>query len=98
MAEPSGADQFGKRMQSVAVEIVNARRLILRYQRALSPRILGGNPGRAAAGMARQRLDAAKREHEPARRVTPIGAKRHGARDIERRNDLAAGAEADFVA
>src|SRR5215471_11516351 len=48
--------------------------------------------------MARQRLDTAKREHETARGVAPIGAKRHGARDIESRNDLAAGAETNLVA
>ena len=98
MAEPCGADQFGKRMQRVAMKIVNARCLVLRHQRPLAPRFLRGNPGRAAAGMARQRLNAAKREHETARGIAPIGAERHGARDIECRDDLAAGAEANLVA
>lgn len=36
-------------------------------------------------------------EHEPARRVGPVGADGQHAGDIERADDLAAGAELDFV-
>ena len=38
------------------------------------------------------------REHEAARRIAPVGTERHDARDVERRHDLAAGAEPDAVA
>src|SRR5215469_13329832 len=98
MAKPGSSGQFSKRMQRVAMESTNARRLVLWRQSALARRILRGNAGRAAAGMARQRLDAAKREHKTAGGIAPISAERHCARDVERRDDFAAGAEANLVA
>ena len=98
MAKPGGADQFGKRMERVAMEIVNAGRLVFGHQRPLAPWILCGHAGRTTAGMTRQRLDAAEREHETARCVAPVGAERHSAGDIESRDDLATGAEPNLLA
>ena len=44
-----------------------------------------------------QLCDWMQREHEAARRVAPVGAERHGAGDVEARNDLAGGADLDAV-
>ena len=67
-------------------------------QRALARRVLGGDAGRAAVGVAGLRLDAADGEHEAARRVAPVGAERHDADDVEGGDDLAGGADLDAVA
>src|SRR5262249_949993 len=60
--------------------------------------VLGRHPGRAAVGVAALGLDAAEREHEAARGVAPVGAERHGARNVEGGDDLAARADADALA
>ena len=54
--------------------------------------------GRAVVGVAALRLDAADGEHKAARRVHPIGAEHQHAGDVERADDLAAGAYLDLVA
>ena len=46
----------------------------------LRRRVLRRNARRAVVGVAAQRLDAAEREHEAARRIAPVGAERHCAR------------------
>ena len=59
-------------------------------------RVLRGDAGRAAVGVAALRLDAAEREHETARGVAPVRAQRQRARDVERAGDHLAGrADAD---
>src|SRR5262249_3764196 len=61
-------------------------------------RVLSRDADRASVSMAALGLDAAECEHESAGRVAPVGAKRHGAGDVESRDDLAAGPELNAVA
>ena len=68
------------------------------HQSAAAHRVLRGDAGRTAIGVAAQRLDTAQREHEAARRIAPVGAERHGAGDIEGGRDLAGRADLDAVA
>src|SRR4029078_4613937 len=54
--------------------------------------------GRTSIRMARERLNTAKRKHEAARRIAPIGADRHRARHVERGRDFSGGADPDPMA
>src|SRR3546814_3860890 len=47
--------------------------------------------------MTGERLDAADREHEAPPRIGPVGAERHYRGDIEGADDLAGGADLDFL-
>src|SRR6202047_4767631 len=69
MIEAGGAEQFGQRMQRGVVIIIDPIDLVRHHQRASAGRILGGDAGGAAVGMAGERLDAGERAHETARRV-----------------------------
>jgi hypothetical protein len=60
--------------------------------------ILGGDTGRAMAGVAGLGLQAAKGEHEAACRVAPVGAGGDGACHVEGGDDLARRADADLLA
>ncbi len=77
------------------MEVLHALGLARHHQRLLALRVLRRDAGRAVAGVAGLRLDAAEREHEAARRVAPVGAERHHARDVEGADDLAGAAELD---
>ncbi len=79
------------------MEVEDALGFVRHHQRALAQRVLGGDAGRAFVGVAALRLDAADGEHEAARRVGPVGADGQHAGDVEGADDLAAGAELDFV-
>ncbi|MNP18880.1 hypothetical protein D3C76_1113810 [compost metagenome] len=79
------------------MEVVDALGLVRHHQRALAQGVLGGDAGRAFVGVATLRLDATDGEHETARRVGPVGTDGQHAGDIERADDLAAGAELDLV-
>ena len=85
MLEPSRGGQLGQRMQHRAVEIADALGLVLDDERARAGRVLRRDAGRAAVGVAAQRLDAAEREHEAARGIAPVGAERQGAPPCRRR-------------
>ena len=75
--------------------MVDAGRLVRDVEAVPAARVLRGDPGRAAVGMAGQRLDAAQREHEAPCRIAPVGAKREVAGDVERGGHLACGADAN---
>ncbi len=85
-------------MQCRVMIVVDPRELVGDVERAVAGRILCGDAGRAAVGVAAQRLDAAERKHEAARRIAPVGADRHRARKVEGGGDLAGRAEPDAVA
>ena len=87
MGEAGGRQQLLQRHQGIAVEVGHPHRLAVRVQRRLPVRVLGGDAGRAAVGVAALRLDAAQREHEAARRIAPVRAHRHRAGDVERAGD-----------
>lgn len=80
------------------MEVVDPGGLVLGHQGAVAVRVLRADTGRTASGMTGLRLDATEREHEPARRVAPVGAKRNGTRDIECGDDLAGGADMHMAA
>ena len=64
----------------------------------LAAGVLGGYARGAAVGVARQRLDAAQREHKAPRTVAPIGTQRHHAHDVKSADDLARRAQFDLPA
>ena len=74
MTEAGSGQHFGKRHQRMTMEGRHPFRLVLDHQRALAKRILRRNAGRAAIGVAGQRLDATEGEHEAAARIDPVGA------------------------
>src|SRR5581483_6122967 len=74
VVEARRGGELGERMQGRAMEIVDAFGLVGDVKGARAARILRGHAGRAAIGVATERLDAAEREHEAARRIAPIGA------------------------
>src|ERR1700692_2727591 len=98
MFEARGSDQLRPRMQGGVMIIVNPFELVRHHQRPSAAWILRGYAGRTAVGMTAQRLDAAEREHEAARRIAPVRADRHRARHVEGGRDLTGGADADAVA
>src|SRR3954468_10212804 len=98
MFETGRGDQLGQRVQRRKVIIVHAVNLERHIERARPRRVLGRDAGRAAVVVAAQRLDAAEREHEAARRITVVRADRHGPRHVEGGGDLARGADLDAVA
>lgn len=95
MLEAGGGDHLGERLHRVAVEIVDSLGLVGDDERALAHRVLRRHADGAAVRVARQRLDAAEREHESASRVGPVGTERDDRRDIEGADDLAGGADLD---
>ncbi|KAH2811221.1 hypothetical protein KXV85_005323, partial [Aspergillus fumigatus] len=97
MFEAGGGQQLGQRVQRGVVIIIDALGLVRHGQRAVAQRVLRGNAGRAAVGVAAQRLDATEREHEAARRVAPVRADRHRARHVESGRDLAGRADLDAI-
>src|SRR5260221_561591 len=97
MIEPGRRHDLGERGHGRAMEVKDALGLVADHQRALARPILRRDAGRAAIGMAGLGLDAAEREHEAARRIAPVGAERHHARDVEGAEDLAARADLDAV-
>ena len=97
MRQAGSTDQLGQRLHRVAVELLHPLRFVRHHQRTLTQLVLGGNAGRAEVGMAGARLNAAQGKHEAARRIAPVGAQRHGAHDVEGRDDLARGAESDVL-
>jgi hypothetical protein len=98
MAEAGCRNQFGQRMKCRMVIVVDARGLVRNNQCAVAREILCRHAGRTAVGMAAERLNAAEREHEAPRRIAPVGAERHGARNIEAGRNLTRGTDADAVA
>ena len=92
---PGRLHQLLQREQRVLVEVVDAVGLVGTSSACCALRILRRHAGRAVAGVAGLRLDAAEREHEAARRVAPVGAEREHARDVEGADDLAGAAELD---
>ena len=98
MFEARGGEQFGQRLQGGVMIIEDPFDLVGHHQRASAGWVLRGHPGRTPIGMARERLDAAKREHEAARRIAPVGADRHRARHVEGGGDLSGSANLDAVA
>ena len=78
--------------------VVDPLELVRHHQCAAARWILRGDSGRAAIGVTVQRLNAAEREHEAARRIAPVGAERHGAGDVETGRDLAGCSDLDSVA
>src|SRR5258706_2022069 len=97
MHEPGRLRDLAQRIERVAVEPVHTLRLVGHHERLLTPRTLRGDARGASTGVTGLRLDAAEREHEAAGRGTPVGAERHRPRDVERADDLAAGADLDAV-
>jgi len=97
MQESCGLRQLLQRLERVLVETVDALRLLRDDQRLLPEGILGRHARRASAGVAGLGLEAAQRKHEPARRIAPVRAERHGPRDVEGADDLAAGADLDAL-
>ena len=98
MRQTGSRDQFGQRVQGVALIVCHPLGLVRHHDGALAQGVLGGHAGRAFAGVAGLRLNAADREHESARRIAPVGAKRQNPRHVEGRGDLAAGTDPDPVA
>ncbi|KTT88744.1 hypothetical protein NS44R_15080, partial [Mammaliicoccus sciuri] len=96
--EAGGGEQLGQRVQGRVVVIVHALDLVRHIERAVADRVLRGDAGRTAVGVAAQGLDAAEREHEAAGRIAPIGPDRHRARHVEGGRDLAGRADLDAVA
>src|SRR5438045_3521818 len=93
-----GEGSMSWRQQRSTRRSAGAARLVGHDQRLLAALILRRDAGRAMIGMAALRLDAADREHESPRRIRPVGAERHDAREIEGGEQLAARAELDLVA
>src|SRR5262249_50152931 len=98
MIEAGGGDQLGQRLECRGVEVVHAHPFVVNYESALSGSVRSRNADRASVGMAALRLDGTERKRESASGVAPVCTKRHGAGDVEGRDDLAAGAELDAVA
>src|SRR3546814_4427212 len=74
--QPHRGGDVPERRHGGGLEAADALGLVLDHQPALAPRILRRDAGRAFAGMAFERLDAAEAEHEGARGVRPVGAER----------------------
>ena len=89
---------FGQGTQGIVVEVQHPLGFVRHHQRTLAQRVLRGHTGRALVGVAALRLNAADGEHEAARRVGPISANGQHAGNVERADDLAAGAQLDLVA
>src|SRR3546814_9891455 len=73
MRQARGADQLTQGMQRVVMEIAHALGLVRYHQRALPGLVLRRHTGRTTIGVAGPRLHTAKREHEAARRIAPVG-------------------------
>ena len=97
MLEAGRSKQLRQRMQRVVVIVVNAIDLVRHVKGAVANRILRGDAGRTAVGVAAQGLDAPQSKHEAARRIAPVGADRHRARHVECGRDLARRADLDPV-
>ena len=97
MAEAGGGNHFLQGAQRALVEVLHALALVRHIQRAPATWILGRYAGRTTIGMANARLDAAEREHEAARGIAPVRTERHRARDVKSGDDLAGGADTNFL-
>ncbi len=90
--------------QRLAAQPVGAERrrhvlgVLVDLQRAGSTRILRGDAGGAAVGVAAQCLDAADREHHRPCQVADVRADGQFVQDVEAGNDLAAGDHPDLLA
>ena len=80
------------------MEIGDACRLVGDDKGAGAHGILCRNAGRTHIGMTGLRLDTAKRKHETACGIAPIGTQRHCARNIESCRNLAACPNANAIA
>src|SRR3546814_6999997 len=74
--QPHRGGDVPQRRYGGGLEAADAFGLVLDHQTALTPRVLRRDAGRAFAGVAFERLDAAEREHEGARGIRPVGAER----------------------
>src|SRR5215472_741174 len=93
MIEASGSEHLGQRQIGLSMKGCNPACFFRDDQGALPEGVLGCHSCWALVRMATQRLDAAEREHEAARRVAPVGAKSHDPDHVEGGDDLAARAK-----
>ena len=98
VVQPGSLYQLLERMHGVAVKVGHACGLVGHHQRFLAQWVLCGDARGAVTGMAGLGLDAAQRQHETAPCIAPVGAQRHHAGNVKRRNHLGCGSELDAVA
>jgi hypothetical protein len=72
------------------VELADADRFVIDHNATLTPLILRCEPRGTAVRVTGLRLDATKGEHEAARRLAPVSAKREHTRHIEPGHDPSA--------
>ena len=89
VSETPGGDEFRENIQVCAGEIRDAVGLVRHVERAPAQEVLSRDASRTTVGVARERLNAAEREHEAASAVAPLRAKLHRPRDVEAAHDLA---------
>ena len=89
VSETPGGDEFRENIQVCAGEIRDAAGLVRHVERPPAQEVLSRDASRTTVGVARDRLNAAEREHEAASAVAPLRAKLHLPRDVEAAHDLA---------
>ena len=98
MIEASGSEHLGQRQNGRPMEGCDPAPLFRDNQGVLPDGVLGCNSCWTTVRMAAQRLDAAEREHQAARRVAPVGAKSHDSDHVEAGDDFTARAKPYMVA